>query len=534
MKNVNIKKCIRENSGITLTTLVITVIVLLILAGVATSTGIEAIENTKHTKFVAELKIMQSHVNQWYEDCKPNNNETFEGNIANKFTAVSAKNATEDEQAQTTLNSSNILSSEYGNYYLLQESQKSALGIEGVSQDVLVSVKDRKVVSYLGLKWKNKMYYTIDDQSGEGIGEVYNVEYRNPNTNAPTIAVTGRTVYYGDTAKNVKYRFTVDITQGSHYINKGDLYYGKVENGNVKSWNKTADNTFLVDREGTYKIYYKDAADNVSNEVEYVIEPKTTLIDGSSFNIKMKTLAGATSATVDTVDTNITNFKYTTIKPNNSILIDNNKVSTSNSQYPIFMWFDNGTIYLWSEENWIYMNSNSACMFNKCSNIISLDFDNFNTDNVKLMYFMFQDCNNLKSLDVSNFNTSNVTSMTAMFTRCRNLTELDVSKFNTDKVTSMQHIFYGCSGLKELDLRSFNTENVTNMWLMFYNCKSLQTIYVSSSYKTLKVTNSLNMFLDCPKLVGGSGTAYNSSNTDATYAHIDGGTSNPGYFTRKE
>ena len=42
------------------------------------------------------------------------------------------------------------------------------------------------------------------------------------------------------------------------------------------------------------------------------------------------------------------------------------------------------------------------------------------------------------------------------------------------------------------------------------------------------------MFFNCTSLVGGQGTTYNSSNpTDKTYAHIDGGPSNPGYFTDK-
>ena len=42
------------------------------------------------------------------------------------------------------------------------------------------------------------------------------------------------------------------------------------------------------------------------------------------------------------------------------------------------------------------------------------------------------------------------------------------------------------------------------------------------------------MFFNCTSLVGGQGTTYNSSNpTDKTYAHIDGGTSNPGYFSEK-
>ena len=45
------------------------------------------------------------------------------------------------------------------------------------------------------------------------------------------------------------------------------------------------------------------------------------------------------------------------------------------------------------------------------------------------------------------------------------------------------------------------------------------------------------MFNSCnakiTNLVGGAGTTYNSSKIDKTYARIDGGTSNPGYFTLK-
>ncbi|UKI57687.1 MAG: hypothetical protein L6V81_10345 [Clostridium sp.] len=39
------------------------------------------------------------------------------------------------------------------------------------------------------------------------------------------------------------------------------------------------------------------------------------------------------------------------------------------------------------------------------------------------------------------------------------------------------------------------------------------------------------MFNNSINLVGGAGTKYNSSYIDKTYARIDGGTSNPGYFT---
>ena len=41
------------------------------------------------------------------------------------------------------------------------------------------------------------------------------------------------------------------------------------------------------------------------------------------------------------------------------------------------------------------------------------------------------------------------------------------------------------------------------------------------------------MFITCTVLKGGSCTEYNFSHRYASYAHMDGGTSNPGYLTLK-
>ena len=550
---------ITDVRGITLTTLVITIVVLLILASVATFTGIEAIENTKRTKFIAELKIMQSYVNQWYEDCKPSVNATeydnkFATNVQTKFTINGnvAVNATSSEplvsdkvaQAQSSLNNANVEPKYHGNFYILEESQLQALGVEGVSQSVIVSVQDRKVVSYLGLKYKNQMYYTIDSIDGEnGIDAIYNVGYENPNKNPPSILVTGRSVYNGETAKGAKYKFTVDVTQGSRYINKGDLYYGKIENGNVGSWNKTVDKSFIVDREGTYKIYYKDAAGNESEEIEYQIKPKTTLISGSNFNIKMKELSGSSSPQATTANTNITGFKIADVKPSNSILIDNNKVSTDDSQYPTYMWYDNGTIYLWSEENWIGFNSDSSNMFNNLQKAANIELSYImDTRDVTSMENLFHNCLTLAELDVSNLNTSNVTTMkgifsgsdtsltsgrdyrmnianikglnsfntskvndmSRMFYMCIKLTALDVSSFDTSKVKDMSYMFGGYWGdaiyymsLTEINgIQNFNTECVENMYGMFFACRSLKTLNVSN-FNTSNVTDMRFMFIQC-------------------------------------
>ena len=182
-----------------------------------------------------------------------------------------------------------------------------------------------------------------------------------------------------------------------------------------------------------------------------------------------------------------------------------------------------------------YLNTSNVTdmsyMFDSCSSLTNLDVSHFNTANVTNMYCMFFNCSSLTSLDVSNFNTANVTVMQSMFWNCSGLTSLDVSNFNTSNVTNIGGIFSGCSGLTSLDVSNFNTANVTSMWRMFSECPNLTTIYVGDGWSTANVTESELMFNGCTSLVGGAGTVYDSSHTDASYARIDGGSSNPGYLT---
>ena len=176
-----------------------------------------------------------------------------------------------------------------------------------------------------------------------------------------------------------------------------------------------------------------------------------------------------------------------------------------------------------------------SMMFGNCSSLTSLNLSSFNTQSVTSMFEMFCDCSGLTSLNVSHFNTQNVTDMSMMFYNCSSLTSLDLSGFNTQNVTDMRWMFYNCSHLTSLDLSGFNTQNVTYMNRMFDDCSLLTTIYVGSDWGTATVTESSNMFLNCRKLVGGAGTTYDASHTDAEYARIDGGPNSqtPGYFTAK-
>ena len=175
--------------------------------------------------------------------------------------------------------------------------------------------------------------------------------------------------------------------------------------------------------------------------------------------------------------------------------------------------------------------TNMASMFEDCDKLTSLDLSHFNTAKVTTMAKMFYFCDRLTSIDLSHFNTAKVTDMFGMFDCCSELTSLDLSSFNTANVTDMSMMFLYCNDLTTLDLSSFNTSKVTNMSKMFSQCHDLRTIYVGSAWSTDAVTNSDLMFDYCDHLIGGKLTGYNYYHKDKEYAHIDGGSSNPGYFT---
>ena len=95
----------------------------------------------------------------------------------------------------------------------------------------------------------------------------------------------------------------------------------------------------------------------------------------------------------------------------------------------------------------------------------------------------------------------------------------------------MDAMFSDCSELTELDLSSFDTAKVEYMNYMFRGCYKLTAIYVSDKFITNQVVDASDMFTSCFALIGGNGIQYTDSYL--SYAHIDGGPSNPGYFTAK-
>lgn len=165
-------------------------------------------------------------------------------------------------------------------------------------------------------------------------------------------------------------------------------------------------------------------------------------------------------------------------------------------------------------------------------NLVSVNWDNCNTQNVTGAYQLFANCSSLVSVDWSALNLTSLHSIDYMCSRCYALSSIDFGA-NLITLNSMRNAFEYCVALKTLDVSMFDTSAVRDMSYVFRNCTQLITIFASDLFDTSSVTSSMWMFNNADRIVGGAGTVYNGSYRDKTYAHIDGGTSNPGYFTAK-
>ncbi|MCI7559761.1 MAG: BspA family leucine-rich repeat surface protein, partial [Clostridium sp.] len=356
-----------------------------------------------------------------------------------------------------------------------------------------------------GLKYVNGQYTYAYKQQGDysssGLG------WSNISNNGWGVQLTDKTSTDAVTSKVCTYINNKPITSMSYMFGYSQATIIDVNNLNTS--NITNMETIFFDTKATTLDVSNFDTSNVKNMRYMFSGSKATTLDVSNFDTsKVTSMYGMfTSAKVETLDlssfntSNVTNMGY--------MLSDIQTTTLDISN------FDTSKV------------TNMSGMFSSIK-VATLDLSNFDTSNVTNMNCMFTGAK-ATTLDLSSFDTSNVTDMSRMFEGTK-ATTLNLSNFNTSNVTNMYSMF-GAIQATTLDLSIFNTSNVTDMRQMFERSINLKTIYVSNKFNTDKVTYSTNMFSGCTNLVGGAGTKYNSSYVDKTYARIDGGTSNPGYFT---
>lgn len=239
----------KKENGITLASLVITIIVLIILASVTTYSGLGTVRSSKFTKFRQELEIVQAEVDMLYEKY-----------IDVEEPIITNRNMTPEEQeyANNTFKEMGITDEkEKKKYQLFDKEVFESLGVDGIEGKYLVNIKKRDVISLEGFKYSGAMYYTLNQITD-------NVKVEHVDNHSQVIF-------------NIS---TEKLNDGTWKVNITDIVYSKnVGKGIIQCKSIDSDNwstvgsdvrdtqySFILNKVGTYIVQIVDAAGNVGQE----------------------------------------------------------------------------------------------------------------------------------------------------------------------------------------------------------------------------------------------------------------------------
>ena len=166
-------------------------------------------------------------------------------------------------------------------------------------------------------------------------------------------------------------------------------------------------------------------------------------------------------------------------------------------------------------------------LFAGCTSIKYLDLSKWNTENIKTTASMFAGCQNIKNINLSNWNVKSLTDMSSMFAGCGKIEKMDFTTWkNTEKISKMSSIFAACSNIKEINMAGLNlsgltsmnslfatgltslervnmadvnVENVTSINSLFASCGNLTEVNISN-WNVKSLTNMSGMFAGCGKI----------------------------------
>ena len=250
----------------------------------------------------------------------------------------------------------------------------------------------------------------------------------------------------------------------------------------------------------------------VDSKVE-ITNKEATFLPGKDVNLKIKALDGITTTSSATPDTNIVSIKYSESEPIDTNKEEKNIVSTPESEYPIYMWIDNNTLYWWSEDTHPNLNDNSANMFRAIYNLKDItELKRIDSSTATNLTATFLDTVNLETLNgLESWDVSNVTTMQAIFGingstmqagYRGHLTDISALKdWNVSNVKILSSVFQGQSSLADIsNLANWNTSNVENLSSAFFNMISLSSLKGLEKWNVSNVISIQGMFYECNQL----------------------------------
>ncbi len=469
-----------KNKGITLIALIITIVILLILAGITigTLTGENGIiTNAIYAKFATEIRDLQEQLD--------------------------LKVIQEDYSGSGTINDELKLDSNYNKLLYIEEGEIVYIVSE-------VNNREKEWLEQLGIRPQSE-YFNIKFETSGGTEIAEQIVRAGKTVKKPTDPLKNNYeflywYYYINNGTEENPEYIEEIFDFSKEIQQDYTLYAKYDgeaimttaksDGQKLFWNYREEITsvsFLKVDEISIPETAKESWEHIENNSECSQIAAYIEYDESGKTYKLNIISSRDIYAHTYADFYFYNF--TKLKSINFENFDTSKCKSMASMFANCKELEELKNFKFNTSHVTYMNS----MFQNCNKLTELDVSSFNTEDVKLMIYMFYGCNSLKNLDVSNFNTQNVTNMKGMFSNMTNVINLDISNFNTEKVSDMSYMFCMCKSISQLNFENFITDKVIDMSYMFQECSSLLNLDLSSFY-TGNVKNMTYMFYQSSNL----------------------------------
>ena len=210
-----------KDKGITLVSLIVTIVILLILSTIAYETGKGTIESAKLSAYRTEMTIMQEEVDKLEQEIR-------QGKITEAQLMMLGEDVSEADGASEAFSKAGITDTS-GYKYFTADALKS-LGIENVENDYLINIEKRSVISLSGIKYRGEKYYTLSQiPDGKYIVEKQEIE---------------SSVTFDATAdvQSDKMKIIVSNITYTGDVKKGSIYY-RHENDEAGKWTRVTNET---------------------------------------------------------------------------------------------------------------------------------------------------------------------------------------------------------------------------------------------------------------------------------------------------
>lgn len=264
MKDSNNILKFSDNKGITLVALIVIISVMIIIASVSISTGLDSLNSTMLEGFYTQLELVQKRI-----DDIATTDETY---IDAKGNTIKLKQTGEELTSEQKQSLNNILiaedfsDEEVANmidnfkYFTIQDVE-NILDVKQIDYNLFINFENRIVVAENGIKIENDVYYMLNN------AKKFIVQYEDKNVG------TIESLIYGDPVKYGTDIYKVTIKPGNTVGDLSEKGYIRYKKASTKYWETTNENYIIMELDMSYNIIFTDLNKN-SIERTIIVEYK--------------------------------------------------------------------------------------------------------------------------------------------------------------------------------------------------------------------------------------------------------------------